>query len=189
MAGWMRRHGFSSIRLAAAAGLTCCAATEAAAQGVVSMNHAEALTNVFQTICLIEAPDFDRLTARAKGMKLAPIGDPASKAFGPTTTKSRRWSGDLDSGPYVLRIEEIKGPDGIVTQCAIGDVVTDQAEFLTGAASKLQLSAQPSRVASLIAGIDSSGPIPTFPGPGRTPRSFCASCVPKAALCRRSSLK
>lgn len=93
------------------------------------MDGTAALVNAFEVICTLNALDVDVLSAYAKGVRLTPLGDTAGSTPTGEKVRERRWAGTLTTGPFVLRVEEMRGAKGVVTACAIDGPVTDADAF------------------------------------------------------------
>lgn len=120
-------------RLLAAAGLALpLFASDARAAGAgpaPPMDRAAALVNAFEVMCTLNTLDVDVLSAYAKGVRMAPLADEATSTPTGEKVRERRWAGSLTTGPFVLRVEEMRGAKGVVTACAIDGPVPDADAF------------------------------------------------------------
>lgn len=87
------------------------------------------LVNAFEVICTLNALDFDLLSAYAKGVHMAPVADTARTAPAGEKVREQAWAGSLTTGPFLLRVEEMRGVKGVVTGCAIDGAVPDADAF------------------------------------------------------------
>lgn len=83
------------------------------------VDHAHALDNAFGVMCQIEAPDFDHLVAKATAMRMKVLNERTSTTPTGEAVLERAWVGMLKTGPFALRAEQMSGPKGIVTTCAV----------------------------------------------------------------------
>jgi hypothetical protein len=63
----------------------------------------------------------------------------ATARVGDTVARTIRWNGELKTGPYELRVEQITEPHGAVTNCSVAGFVPGLAEFYTDAVGLLNL--------------------------------------------------
>lgn len=93
------------------------------------VDQAHALINSFGVMCRLEAPDFDHLVAKATAMRMKVLDDRTSTTPKGEHVLDRAWIGMLTTGPFALRAEQMIGPKGIVTSCAVEGPVPDVDAF------------------------------------------------------------
>ena len=111
--------------------------------GVVPAGPEEALIQQFQSLCLIEPPDLDRLSARARGMRLRDTSDTTTRGADGIITHAMVWAGALSTGPYEMLAAQSTWPKGSSVSCAVAGGVRDTEVFRASAVSRMGLPAVP----------------------------------------------
>lgn len=105
------------------------------------LNRAQSVINAFQVMCTLELPKFDQIAAKATAMGMQLQADNKAPASGDTTRRQKVWGGGLTSGPFALLLDEMAGPKGTATGCAIAAEVPDTDSFRTEAINTMKLAA------------------------------------------------
>ena len=115
--------------------LICCAllpfAAHAADDPKPPSGRAETLLNSFEVMCNLEAPNFDRLSAKAAAMRMQVLEDVSDIPEAGQSIHRKAWVGMLSTGPFALHTEKMSGAKGVATSCAIEGPVPDVAAFRT----------------------------------------------------------
>lgn len=108
------------------------------------LNRAQSVINAFQVMCTLEIPKFDEIAAKATAMRMQLQADNNAPSSGDVTRRQKVWGGGLTTGSFALLLDEMAGPKGTATGCAITAEVPDIDAFRTDAINAMKLSAMKS---------------------------------------------
>src|SRR5690349_15545860 len=103
-----------------------------------ALGRAQSMIDTFQVMCTLELPDFERIDAKATVLRMRPEADSKLNAPGDTAFRNKSWIGNLTTGPFVLLLDETRGPKGNATGCAIVGEVPDLDAFRADAIAALK---------------------------------------------------
>ena len=119
------------------------ALSRAADDNKLPLTRDESVINTFQVMCTLELPNFGHIDAKAAAMRMQLQGDNKADSPGNTVTRSKSWVGSLTTGPFVLLLDEMSGPKGKATGCAIVGNVPDADAFRTATVKVIKLPSIP----------------------------------------------
>jgi hypothetical protein len=108
------------------------------------LNRAQSVINAFQVMCTLELPKFDEIAAKATAMRMQLQADNKSPPSGDTTRRQKVWGGGLTTGPFALLLDEMAGPKGTATGCAVAAEVPDVDALRSEAINTMKLAAMKS---------------------------------------------
>jgi len=97
------------------------------------------LINTFQIMCNLELPNFSEIAVKANAMKMQMQLDQEKPSDGDTVLRTKGWTGSLATGPWFLMIDELRGPKGVSTSCAVGGGVADFNAFRSEMTKEMKL--------------------------------------------------
>ncbi len=104
-------------------------------------NRVQSVINAFQVMCTLELPKFEPIEAKATAMRMQLQTNNNGTLPGNAATRSKSWAGSLTTGPFILLLDEMSGPKGKTTSCAIVAEVPDLDIFRTEAINTMKLAA------------------------------------------------
>lgn len=107
------------------------------------VSQAQSLINTFQIMCTLELPNFEHIDAKATAMRMQLQADSKEALPGNAVTHSKAWAGNLTSGPFGLLLDEMSGPKGKATACAIVGDVPDLEAFRSEVVNAIKLQNVP----------------------------------------------
>jgi hypothetical protein len=113
-----------------------CAAAQSAPKPM-DLDHS--VLNAFQVMCNLELPDFSRIDAKATAMRMHVQSEASAPSANGTVTRRKAWVGGLTTGPFALLLDEMDGPKGTVTSCAVAAQVPDANAFRIATIDDLRL--------------------------------------------------
>lgn len=105
------------------------------------LNRAQSVINTFQVMCTLELPKFEQIEAKATAMRMQLQADNKGALTENVVTRSKAWGGGLTTGPFALLLDEMSGPKGKATGCAVAAEVPDSDTFRAEAINTLKLAA------------------------------------------------
>jgi hypothetical protein len=106
-----------------------------------SLNRSQSVINTFQVMCTLELPKFDQIAAKATAMRMQLQSDSQAPTSGSVNTRHKVWGGVLTTGPFALVLDEMAGPKGTATGCAIIADVPDIDAFRIESINTMKLAA------------------------------------------------
>jgi hypothetical protein len=107
-------------------------------------DRSETVINTFRVMCTLELPDFEHIDAKATALRMRSEADSKLNAPGDTVFRNKSWIGNLTTGPFVLLLDEMSGPKGKATSCAVAGDVPDLDAFGAETVATMKLSPVPS---------------------------------------------
>lgn len=104
------------------------------------MDRDHSVLNAFQVMCNLESPDFSRIDAKATAMRMHVQSEASGPSANGTVTRHKVWVGGLTTGPFALLLDEMDGPKGTATACAIAAQVPDADAFRIATIDGLKLT-------------------------------------------------
>ncbi|HLA33930.1 MAG TPA: hypothetical protein VJ001_03580 [Rhodocyclaceae bacterium] len=104
------------------------------------LKRAQSVINAFQVMCTLELPKFDDISAKATAMRMQLQSDSKTPTAGGAKTRQKAWGGGLTTGPFALFLDEMAGPKGTATGCAVAAEVPDVDAFRTEAINTMKLA-------------------------------------------------
>ncbi len=157
----LKRFSRVLLLLAAAQGLP---ASGAVALETLPTGRDDSVLGAFQSQCLREEPDYDRLETEAGTLGMADLGDHSAPAPDGGTAKSHRWGGKLPDGPFALYVSRLPTKGAVETSCGVSGMVPSAEHFREGLVHRMALPPLP------VPTFDASGSAiyiwPAFPLPG-----------------------
>jgi hypothetical protein len=106
-------------------------------------DRSQSVIVTFQFMCTLELPNFERIDAQATALRMRSETDNKLNSPGETVTRNKSWIGTLTTGPFVLLLDELSGPKGTATSCAIVGDVPDLDAFRADAVDTMKLPSAP----------------------------------------------
>ena len=103
----------------------------------VKFNRAQSIVNAFQVMCTLELPMFERIDEKAAAMKMHIQSNESGPSTGNAVIRRKAWVSTLTTGPFILLLDEMSGPKGKATSCAIAADIPDRDAFRAEAIRKL----------------------------------------------------
>ena len=157
----MKRIACLLLSLAAALGLP---ASGAAALETLPTARDDSVLGAFQSQCLREEPDYDRLATEAGTLGMADLGDHSAPEPDGATLKSHRWGGKLPDGPFALYVSRVPTKGAVETSCGVSGMVPSAEHFRDGLVHRMALPPLPAP--TFDAGGSAIYVWPAFPLPG-----------------------
>lgn len=104
----------------------------------------QSVINAFQIMCQLSTLKFDSLSARAMAMRMVLQDNQKTPSSHGTMIQSKSWIGNLTTGPFIYMLEEMSGPKGVSTSCAVVADVSNQDADRLEAIKELNLKKMPS---------------------------------------------
>ena len=118
-------------------------AAHAQSSAPTTPSREESLINSFEIMCNLETPVFEHIDAHATGMRMKLTADTTTPSAGDTMMRNKAWVGGLTTGPFFLFDDELSGPKGVTTACAVGGPTPDPDAFRAEAVKELKLASEP----------------------------------------------
>ncbi|MBT0571657.1 hypothetical protein KIK84_15125 [Curvibacter sp. CHRR-16] len=134
----------SRMRHLALAGILFCFASVTTAEpegGASLLKRDQSVINAFQVMCTLELPKFETIATKAEAMQMRPVTENKLPAPGGVIARLKVWSNGLTTGAVVLTLEEVTGPKGTVTSCAVVADIQDTEALRNEAINTLKLTA------------------------------------------------
>lgn len=107
-------------------------------------DRSESLINTFRVMCTFGLPNFEHIDAKATALRMRSEADSKLHSPGDTVFRSKSWIGNLTTGPFVLLLDDMSGPKGTTTSCAIVGDVPDLDAFRAETVATMKLPPVPS---------------------------------------------
>jgi hypothetical protein len=116
---------------------------KAANDAKLSMSRSASVINTFEVLCNLELPNFDHIDAKATAMQMHLLSDNKAPSVNSTSTRSKAWTGQLTTDSFGLLLDEMSGPKGTATSCAVIGAVPDLDAFRAEAINTMKLAPEP----------------------------------------------
>jgi hypothetical protein len=116
----------------------------AAADSQPSPSRSQSMIDTFQVMCTFELLNFEHIDAKATALRMRTEADSKLNSPGDIVFRNKSWIGTLTTGPFVLLLDEMSGPKGKATSCAIVGDVPDLDAFRAETVATMKLSPVPS---------------------------------------------
>jgi hypothetical protein len=117
--------------------------SQAASDNGSPPDRAHSLVNTFSIMCTLELPNFDHIDAKATAMRMQLQAMNTAPSAEGSVTRSKTWVGNLTTGPFALLVDEMSGPKGKATSCAVIGGVPDVDDFRAEAINAIKLPTAP----------------------------------------------